>query len=101
MEFIQSGKNKLDFITKGSESEDVAVEVEFKGADLNDIIHDEKLNLNKYSEYVIDNGDGTYSLRVLRTSQECDVIQGKNSFFRFIKSKNLQSKFYRKEELKI
>ncbi len=79
MEFIQSGKNKLDFITKGSESEDVAVEVEFKGADLNDIIHDEKLNLNKYSEYVIDNGDGTYSLRVLRTSQECDVIQGKKT----------------------
>ncbi|CYU25715.1 AAA family ATPase [Streptococcus suis] len=79
VEFIQSGKNKLDFITKGSESEDVAVEVEFKGADLNDIIHDEKLNLNKYSEYVIDNGDGTYSLRVLRTSQKCDVIQGKKT----------------------
>ncbi|HEL1565433.1 TPA: AAA family ATPase [Streptococcus suis] len=79
VEFLQSGKNKLDFITKGSESEDVAVEVEFKGADLNDIIHDEKLNLNKYSEYVIDNGDGTYSLRVLRTSQECDVIQGKKT----------------------
>lgn len=79
VEFIQSGKNKLDFITQGIESENVAVEVEFRGADLSDIINDDNLNLNKYSEYVINNEDGTYSLRVLRTSQECEVAQGRKT----------------------
>ena len=79
VEFIQSGKNKLDFITQGIESENVAVEVEFRGADLSDIINDDNLNLNKYSEYVINNEDGTYSLRVLRTSQECEVTQGRKT----------------------
>lgn len=79
VEFIQSGKNKLGFITQGIESENVAVEVEFRGADLNDIINDDNLNLNKYSEYVINNEDGTYSLRVLRTSQECEVTQGRKT----------------------
>lgn len=79
VEFIQSGKNKLGFITQGIESENVAVEVEFRGADLSDIINDDNLNLNKYSEYVINNEDGTYSLRVLRTSQECEVTQGRKT----------------------
>ncbi|MBF8969841.1 ATP-binding protein [Streptococcus sp. NLN76] len=77
IEFIQSGKYKLDFITKGLEDKNVAVEIEFKGSDLHEIIKDENLNLNKYSDYVIDNGDSTYSLRVLRTSQECEIKQGK------------------------
>lgn len=77
IEFIQSGTNKLDFITQGLEDENISVELEFKGADLSEIVNDENLNLNKYSEYVIDNEDGTYSLRVLRSSQECEVTQGK------------------------
>ena len=82
VEFIQSGKNKLGFITQGIESENVAVEVEFRGADLSDIINDDNLNLNKYSEYVINNEDGTYSLRVLRTS-----LLTYNSYFHFNKFK--------------
>ena len=77
IEFIQSGTNKLDFITQGLEDENISVELEFKGADLSEIVNDENLNLNKYSEYVIDNEDGTYSLRVLRSSLECEVTQGK------------------------
>ena len=79
IEFIQSGKNKLDFITQGHETENISVELEFKGADLSEIVNDENLNLNKYSDYVIDNEDGTYSLRVLRSSQECEVTQGKKT----------------------
>ena len=79
IEFIQSGKNKLDFITQGLETENISVELEFKGADLSEIVNDENLNLNKYSDYVIDNEDGTCSLRVLRSSQECEVTQGKKT----------------------
>lgn len=79
IEFIQSGKNKSDFITQGFEAENISVELEFKGADLSEIVNDENLNLNKYSEYVIDNEDGTHSLRVLRSSQECEVTQGKKT----------------------
>ncbi len=79
IEFIQSGKNKLDFITQGLETENISVELEFKGADLSEIVNDENLNLNKYSDYVIDNEDGTYSLRVLKSSQECEVTQGKKT----------------------
>lgn len=77
VEFIQSGKNKLDFITKSLEKENVSVEIEFKGENLKAIIDTTDLSLNKYKDYVIDNEDGTYSLRILRTSQECKVIQGK------------------------
>ena len=77
IEFIQSGKNKSDFVTQGFDTENVSVEIEFRGTDLNSIINDDNLNLNKYSEYVINNEDGTHSLRVLRTSQECEVTQGK------------------------
>ncbi|MFC2372049.1 MAG: hypothetical protein ACFNNK_08510, partial [Segatella oris] len=36
IEFIQSGKNKLDFITQGLETENISVELEFKGADLSE-----------------------------------------------------------------
>ena len=79
VEFIQSGKNKSDFVTQGFDTENVSVEIEFRGADLSEIINDENLNLNKYSEYLIGNEDGTYSLRVLRTSQECEVTQGRKT----------------------
>ncbi len=82
IEFIQSGKNKLEFITQGAESDDVSVEIEFRGADLSAIINnDENRSLNKYSAYVIDNPDKTYSLRILRSSQECEVKQGSKDVF--------------------
>ena len=41
IEFIQSGKNKSDFITQGLEAENISVELEFKGADLSEIVNDE------------------------------------------------------------
>ena len=75
IEFIQGGKDKSEFITKGKEDEEVSVEIEFKGNDLNDIINEPSLNLKKYQDYVIDNEDGTYSLRILRSSEATTVVQ--------------------------
>nr|WP_258143267.1 ATP-binding protein [Enterococcus faecalis] len=74
IEFIQSGKNKFDFITKGFETENVSVEVEFKGDDILSLL--ENKGLKKYENYVIDNGDGTHSIRILRSSEEKEIIQG-------------------------
>lgn len=77
IEFIQMGKNKEDYITKGKESEDISVEIEFRGHDVKDIINDENLNLKKYQDYIIDNQDGTFSLKVLRSSTNTSITQGK------------------------
>lgn len=79
IEFIQAGKNKEDFITKGKENEDISVEVEFRGPDIKDIINDENLNLKKYQDYVIDNQDGTFSLKLLRSSTNTSIVQGKKT----------------------
>lgn len=43
IEFIQSGKNKFDFITKGFETENVSVEVEFKGDDILSLLENKGL----------------------------------------------------------
>ena len=79
IEFIQTGKNKEDYITKGKESEDISVEIEFRGHDVKDIINDENLNLKKYQDYIIDNQDGTFSLKVLRSSTNTSITQGKKT----------------------
>ena len=63
IEFIQTGKNKEDFITKGKENEDISVEIEFRGHDIKDIINDENLNLKKYQDYIIDNNYVLYFLQ--------------------------------------
>ncbi len=80
IEFIQSGKDKSEFITKGKENEDVSVEIEFTGTDLENIIKEPSLNLKKYQDYIFANGDGTYSLIVLRSSESTTITQnGKKS----------------------
>lgn len=79
VEFIQTGKNKEDFITKGKENEDISVEIEFRGHDIKDIINDENLNLKKYQDYIIDNQDGTFSLKILRSSINTSITQGKKT----------------------
>lgn len=77
IEFIQTGKNKEEFITKGKENEDVSVEIELRGDDIKDIVNDENLNLNKYQDYIIDNQDGTFSLKILRSSTNTYITQGR------------------------
>ena len=77
IEFIQTGKNKEDYITKEKESEEISVEIEFRGHDVKDIINDENLNLKKYQDYIIDNHDETFSLKVLRSSTNTSITQGK------------------------
>lgn len=85
VEFIQSGKNKEDYITIGKEDEDVSVEIEFCGNDLKSIIESEELNLKKYKNYIIESGskseedDERYALRILRSSVETKVTGKKNS----------------------
>ena len=77
IEFIIAGKNKEDFITKGKEKEDISVELELRGHDIKKIINDEYLNLKKYQDYIIDNLDGTFSLKILRSSSNTTIKQGK------------------------
>ena len=77
IEFIQTGKNKEEFITKGKENEDVSVEIELRGDDIKDIVNDE--SLNKYQDYIIDNQDGTFGLKFLRSSTNTSITQGKKT----------------------
>lgn len=79
IEFIQSGKNKEEYISKGKEEDDISVEIEFRGSDIKKIVNEEKLNLKKYQDYIIDNSDGTYSLKILRTSINTSIVQGKKT----------------------
>lgn len=51
------------------------MELEFRGDDLSDIINEPSLNLKKYQDYIIDNGDGTYSLKILRSSEATTIVQ--------------------------
>ncbi|MCY7123144.1 AAA family ATPase [Streptococcus mutans] len=54
IEFIKSGKNKEDWITKNlSESAEVSVEIELRGDDLIQLLKTDKLK--KYQAYLIDN----------------------------------------------
>ncbi len=52
IEFIQSGKNIEDWISKDADSEHVSVTIEFSGTDLPDIVQLD--NLKKYSSYLSD-----------------------------------------------
>lgn len=86
IEFIQGAKDKSEYITKGKEDEDVSVELEFTGKDLENIVKEPSLNLKKYQDYIIDNGDGTYSLRVLRSSESTMITQNAKKLNLDIKS---------------
>lgn len=80
IEFIQSAKNKDEFITKGKESENVSVTLELRGTNLKEIIENEKLNLKKYQNYIIDNYDGTFSIKILRSSHITSNTSKKGSY---------------------
>lgn len=79
IEFIQSGKNIEEYITKGIDNEPVSVELEFSGNDIPDIINYESNGLKKYQEYII-NDNGNFRIRILRSSEITSTTQrGKTS----------------------
>lgn len=71
IEFIQSGKDKDDWITKGAESENISVEVEFSGEDISEIVQID--NLKKYSNYVTEDS----KLTIMRSSEAGTWIDSK------------------------
>ncbi len=86
IEFIQSGKSKEEYITKGKESEDVSVEIEFTGTDVEKLINSDNFGLKKYQDYLIKENrdkencdDETCSIRILRSSESTSIVQGKKT----------------------
>lgn len=86
IEFIQSGKSKEEYITKGKESEDVSVEIEFTGTDIEKLVNSDNSGLKKYQDYLIKEkcnkencDDETCSIRILRSSESTSVVQGKKT----------------------
>lgn len=73
IEFIQSGKNKEEWITKGKENEHVSVEIEFSGDNLVDIIKEN--NLKKYEKYISHNS----TLTIMRSSKSDTWIDAKGN----------------------
>ena len=81
IEFIQSGKSKEEYITKGKESEDVSVEIEFTGTDIEKLVNSDNSGLKKYQDYLIKENcdDETCSIRILRSSKSTSIVQGKKT----------------------
>ena len=81
IEFIQSGKSKEEYITKGKESEDVSVEIEFTGTDIEKLVNSDNYGLKKYQDYLIKENcnDETCSIRILRSSENTSIMQGKKT----------------------
>ncbi|MDF0753714.1 ATP-dependent nuclease [Gardnerella greenwoodii] len=86
IEFIQSGKSKEEYITKGKESEDVSVEIEFTGTDVEKLVNSDNYGLKKYQDYLIKENhdkencsDETCSIRILRSSESTSIVQGKKT----------------------
>lgn len=81
IEFIQSGKSKEEYITKGKESEDVSVEIEFTGTDIEKLVNSDNSGLKKYQDYLIKENcsDETCSIRILRSSENTSIVQGKKT----------------------
>lgn len=86
IEFIQSGKSKEEYITKGRESEDVSVEIEFTGTDIEKLVNSDNFGLKKYQDYLIKENrdkencdDETCSIRILRSSESTSIVQGKKT----------------------
>ncbi len=81
IEFIQSGKSKEEYITKGKESEDVSVEIEFTGTDIEKLVNSDNYGLKKYQDYLIKENcsDETCSIRILRSSENTSIVQGKKT----------------------
>lgn len=79
VEFVQSGKDVEQFITKGlDDKEYVSVELEITGTDLKTFIESTE-TLGKYKQYMLDDGDGNTTLRIMRSSEEVEIEQGKKA----------------------
>lgn len=75
LEFIQSGRKKEDFITKGidTNNKDVSVEIEFQGDDIKQFITENE-DLKEYQDYVIeDSNKNTYCLKLSRNSEVTEI----------------------------
>ena len=72
IDFLQNGGNKESFINNKIGKEGcVSVEVEITGSDLKDFIENtDDTNVKKYQSAIIDNGDETFSLKIIRSSTE-------------------------------
>lgn len=72
IDFLQKGGDKKDFINnKISKEEHVSVEIDITGSDLKDFIENtDDTNVKKYQSAIIDNGDDTFSLKIIRSSAE-------------------------------
>lgn len=71
VEFIQSGKNIEDWISKDANSEHVSVILEFSGTDIPDIVQLD--NLKKYSSYLSEDN----KLIIMRSSESGEWIDSK------------------------
>ncbi|GAB2021566.1 ATP-binding protein [Pseudolactococcus yaeyamensis] len=67
IEFIQGGKIKSDWITKGKKDEEVSVEILFSGNDIEQLV--EQDSLKKYADFVFEE-NGIKNLRILRDSKK-------------------------------
>ncbi len=73
IEFLQNGGNKEDFINnKIGKEECVSVEVEITGERDLELFIEKSVyeSVRKLKPYIIDNRDGTFSIRILRSSRE-------------------------------
>ena len=71
IEFLQNGGDKDSFINNSKNEEHVSVEIEIAGNDLRDFIENtDDSNVKKYKSAIIDNGDETFSLKIIRSSEE-------------------------------
>lgn len=71
IEFLQNGGDKDSFINNSKNEEHVSVEIEIAGNDLRDFIENtDDSNVKKYKSAIIDNSDGTFSLKIIRSSEE-------------------------------
>lgn len=78
VEFILSKGEKASFVHKNCDNnQDVSVEIEFRGDDIKRLC--EHGNLKKYMGYIIDNADGSISLRILRSSKLDNITQDKKN----------------------
>ena len=71
VEFLQNGGSKEDFINNSRNEEYVSVEIEIVGDDLKNFIENASdSNVKKYKAAIIDNNDGTFSLKIIRSSED-------------------------------
>lgn len=68
IDFLQSGKDKNDWITKGLEEDaEVSVLIQFSGDDIEELVAMD--SLKKYAAYVFDENE-TKNLKIMRSSRE-------------------------------